>query len=298
MTAQAREKLIFKGEETWMAAQPLNDYLENVKDIKFVADCSACWRGYIGQWEIKDNHLYLIGLIATIEGNKEVGLDYLFPGQDRVFADWFSGEIRIPQGEMLDYVHMGYASLYERDLILVFKKGVLIKEYLVDNKKKYQRRIKERERLELMQFEDEAKQKKNDKIFNIVASILIVLLLIGSFIGVYYLIRLGTTLTYLFSTLIILPLILIIGGAVFLISNKGKDEDKDDKAIIFMALNLRVFVYICVCIGVFYLIKWGTIVAYLSSAILVSGVLYLVFTEIRKRVKIIGKLRRLGFLTK
>ena len=179
MTAQAREKLIYKGETTWMAAQPLNDYLENVKDIEFVADCSACWRGYFGKWEIKDNSLYLIGLDATIKGHKQVGLDYLFPGQDCVFADWFSGKIRIPQGEMLDYVHMGYASLYERDLILVFKKGLLIKEFMVDNEKKIQKRKTERERLKLMQFFDKAKEKKNDKTFNIVTTTLIVLLLIG-----------------------------------------------------------------------------------------------------------------------
>lgn len=285
MTAQAREKLIFKGEETWMAAQPLNDYLENVNDKEFEAHCSACWRGYFGQWEIKDDGLYLIGLDATIKGNKAVGLDYLFPGQDRVFADWFSGEIRIPQGEMLDYVHMGYASLYERDLILVFKKGLLIKEYLVDNKKKYQRRIKERERLELMQFEDEAKQKKNDKIFNIVATTFIVLLLIGSCIGVYFLIRLGTTLAYVFSTIIILPLILILGAFVFIKSNKGKDEDKDDKAIEFIAKNFLASAIIGTCIAVFYLIKWGAIWSYLTSVILASSLLYILYLLIRDRLR-------------
>lgn len=285
MTAQARERIIYKGEETRIASEPLNEYLKNINDIKFVSNSSACWRGYFGQWEIKDNNLFLIGLKAYIEDYKEVGLDYLFPGQDSVFANWFSGKIRIPQGEMLDYVHMGYASLYERDLFLVFEKGVLIKEYLVDNEEEYQRRIKERERLKFEQFEDKAKRKKNDEIFNIVASILIVLLLIGSFVGVYYLIRLGTTLSYVFSTIIILPLILILGAIVFIKSNKGKDDDKDDKALEFIAKNFLASAIIGTCIAVFYLIKWGAIWSYLTSVILASSLLYILYLLIRDRLR-------------
>ena len=35
MTAQAGERLFYKGEETWMAAEPLNQYLQNRNDIKY-----------------------------------------------------------------------------------------------------------------------------------------------------------------------------------------------------------------------------------------------------------------------
>ena len=79
MTAQAGERLLYKGEETWMAAEPLNQYLQNRNDIKFVSPSTACWRGYYGQWEIKDRKLYLIELKAYLEGYREVGLDCLFP---------------------------------------------------------------------------------------------------------------------------------------------------------------------------------------------------------------------------
>ncbi len=127
MTAQTGEILFFKGEETWMATEPLNQYLQNRNDIKFVPSSTACWRGYYGQWEIKDNKLYLIDLEAYIEGYKMVDLNYLFP-----------------KGEMLYYVHMGYASLYDRDLFLVFENGVLVKQYEVNNADEYQKRLKQK----------------------------------------------------------------------------------------------------------------------------------------------------------
>ncbi len=142
MTAQAGEILIFKGETSWMAAEPLKQYLQSREDIQFVPPSTACWRGYHGQWKIKDKKLYLIELTAYLEGYREVGLDYLFPRQNTVFANWFSGKIRIPQGELLYYVHGGYDSIYERDLILVFENGILLDEYIVDNEERYQKRVR------------------------------------------------------------------------------------------------------------------------------------------------------------
>ena len=52
--------------------------------------------------------------------------DYLFPGKTKVFADWYSGVMRIPHGKMMKYVHQGYASLYEKELFLRFESGVLV----------------------------------------------------------------------------------------------------------------------------------------------------------------------------
>jgi hypothetical protein len=45
----------------------------------------------------------------------DVDLNFLFPGKTKIFADWFNGEIRLPQGPMLEYVHMGYASMFLTD---------------------------------------------------------------------------------------------------------------------------------------------------------------------------------------
>lgn len=135
MTAQFREHLKYNGKEYGMAAEPLYPYLKS-NGIEFESMTSACWRGYFGKWEIKNNKLFLVDLVAFIEGYKDVGLEYLFQGQNEVFAEWFNGELRIPQGEMLQYIHMGYASIYEEDLFLDIQNGVLMSSRIVDNRGK------------------------------------------------------------------------------------------------------------------------------------------------------------------
>lgn len=115
MTAQHRESLVYNGEEYYLATEPLHQYLVN-KDISFVSYSTACWRGYIGYWLIEENRLYLTDLEAHIAYNEDVGLDYLFPEQKKVLAEWYSGEIRIPHGNEMKYIHQGYASLYEKEL--------------------------------------------------------------------------------------------------------------------------------------------------------------------------------------
>jgi hypothetical protein len=223
MTAQARERLIFNGNETSMAAEPLNQYLQNKDDKIFISPSTACWRGYYGHWEIKDSKLYLIGLKAYIEGYKEVGLDYLFPGQKEVFANWFSGEVRIPQGEMLEYVHMGYASMYDSDLLLVFENGKLVNQYEIDNKEEFQNRPKKREIEERERPTKEAKKKKEERIIVFSAITILVLIFIGICIGIFYLIKWGTVFGYLISTILASGIIFLFFLAVKIrIKNKRK----------------------------------------------------------------------------
>lgn len=65
--------------------------------------------------------------------SKSAGMDYLFPGEEKVFAKWFTGEIRVPLGDELQYVHMEYDTLYEKDLFLKIWRGRLKSERVVDN---------------------------------------------------------------------------------------------------------------------------------------------------------------------
>lgn len=58
----------------------------------------------------------------------------IFPDfPERVFAHWYSGTIRIPQGKELEYVHGGYASVFERDLFLDVERGVVMKSQVRHN---------------------------------------------------------------------------------------------------------------------------------------------------------------------
>jgi len=132
MTAQSREKLLYEGVEYGMATEPLGQYLITRDDIKFVFTCTNCWRGYYGKWEIINDELFLVNLKAHINDYQEVGLEYLFPEKEKVFAKWFTGIIKIPLGEMLEYIHMGYESIYEKNLMLCFNKGILVLKREVD----------------------------------------------------------------------------------------------------------------------------------------------------------------------
>lgn len=133
MTAQTTEILIYKDKKYGMATEPLEPYIRK-NNIKFNTSCvlSCCWRGYVGTWSIEGNRLYLIGL-DTDDNGKKVGLEYLFPRHEKVFADWFTGILRVPYGKLLEYVHQGYASLYEKELFLEISKGVLVNERKIDN---------------------------------------------------------------------------------------------------------------------------------------------------------------------
>jgi len=128
MTAQIAETLNYLGEDVAMCTNPLSDYFAMVgTKPRFESNCTALWRGYVGSWEIAGDRLYLIGLTGTLEDGTTATLATIFPGcPDRVFAHWYSGTIRIPQGKQLEYVHMGYGSTYERDLFLEVERGVVV----------------------------------------------------------------------------------------------------------------------------------------------------------------------------
>jgi len=128
MTAQFSEILHHKGEKLSMRVTPLSDYFVLMGISPEFQDIStACWRCYVGEWEITLDRLYLIGIRATYKDGTVVTLGSLFPGYDsRVFAHWYSGVLSIPQGDLVEYVHMGFASVYERDLLISVEQGVIV----------------------------------------------------------------------------------------------------------------------------------------------------------------------------
>lgn len=128
MTAQVAERLILDGQRMRLCELPLSAYfaLSGPSSPGFRAESTANWRGYVGTWDIKASRLYLVGIAGTYEDGSPATLDSIFPGfPDRVFAHWYSGTLRIPQGELLKYAHMGWASVYERDLLIEVADGVV-----------------------------------------------------------------------------------------------------------------------------------------------------------------------------
>jgi hypothetical protein len=128
MTAQLPEKLLLDGEVLTLCGEPLADFLAlNGAPPAFAINCTALWRGYIGTWEIRDARLFLIDIKGKYQDGTPASLERLFPSQlQRVFARWFTGTLRCPRGGQLEYIHMGYASVYEEDLLLHIEQGNLV----------------------------------------------------------------------------------------------------------------------------------------------------------------------------
>jgi hypothetical protein len=161
-TAQIPDILIYKGDTLALFSNPLEDYPDKTftdpQNLFGDNGCffSACWRNYIATWEIIDDNLYLTqvrnacyptelkDVAASYKGEpKDIGNEYadlkrLFPKKykdGKVKADWVTANIIAPQGNLLYYVHDGYASSYEKELELQFKKGKLISIKTYDNSK-------------------------------------------------------------------------------------------------------------------------------------------------------------------
>lgn len=129
MTAQIGECLLYEGRVLSMCDTPLGRYfgMGGVRPDFDTWRCTALWRGYVGTWEILNSRLYLIALSGTLQDGTEAYLATVFPDfPDRVFAHWCTAQLRVPQGKLLEYVHMGYGSTYEEDLLIHVVKGVVI----------------------------------------------------------------------------------------------------------------------------------------------------------------------------
>ena len=139
MTAQIRDLLYYNGEMFSLSTEPLMPFLNIIGETKPKPKnvSTACWRGYIGSWEITDGSLYLTELKGHPEGNEYFSMNVLFPGQTKVLAEWFTDQIKIPKGKMLHYEHLGYMSIFETDMFIKIKKGKVISIREVDNTKTF-----------------------------------------------------------------------------------------------------------------------------------------------------------------
>jgi len=140
-TAQLGDKLVYKTETVEIFSNPLESYF-NEKNPRpghlFTFKCTACWRGYVATWKIEDGYLYLTKIVegSCSKDAKEILISEIFPQQTApVKALWFTGTLRAPQGEPLLYVHMGYGSVYEKELMISIKEGRVLSEVIVDNTK-------------------------------------------------------------------------------------------------------------------------------------------------------------------
>lgn len=163
MTAQATDQILIDGVEHELFTNPLEMFKEMYRrDWVFFEDHpnTACWRGYVAEWEINEGRLFLLKVNGNIsykghntgrDRNKSLRwegihpelfqnkvpatLSELFgPERDRVPATWYSGELRVPLGSMIKYIHAGYGSEYSKYLLIPVVNGVCGEQKYVTDK--------------------------------------------------------------------------------------------------------------------------------------------------------------------
>ena len=125
MTAQVHERLILDGVHVGITCFPPvpTDHVRVVvvaagskgprSDDEWLAGSTACWRRYIGTWEVRRERLYLSALVGCYE----------LTAGGPVPADWVTAVLCVPRGEPLRYVHMGFESVFAEELHLRVEAG-------------------------------------------------------------------------------------------------------------------------------------------------------------------------------
>lgn len=145
-TGQIPDRLIYNNDTLSIFANPL-EQLPNVDSLraKLFNDNkehwnTACWRGYQAEWTIIDNQLYLTAIYSCNynEDNIKSDLKQHFGEKfikGKVKANWVTAKILSPQGKELYYVHSGYESLYEKEVVFEIVNGQLKGTTTYDNSK-------------------------------------------------------------------------------------------------------------------------------------------------------------------
>ena len=147
-TAQSPDEITVEAETFYLNTNPLTPYLKKIEwEIpKEAAIWSSNWRGYIAEWEIRNNSLYLSDVTIEVmdksdalERSRKSILVDIFTKKEEVVAEWYSGALIIPDGSQVDYVHMGYGSTYEKYQIFRIHKGEVVdhKHLSLDEFRKY-----------------------------------------------------------------------------------------------------------------------------------------------------------------
>ncbi len=145
-TAQVADILIYNNDTLSILDNPLEQlsdiYSLRLKLFGNKTGCitTACERKYIAEWTIIDNQLYLTGIYSCcyFEDKIKSDLKQLFGKKfinGKVKADWVTANISSPQGKLLYYVHSGYESLYEKEVVFEIVDGQLKTTTSYDNSK-------------------------------------------------------------------------------------------------------------------------------------------------------------------
>lgn len=118
MTAQIPDRLQ-EGPNHWslISCPPLEgmhpDIVPAAANDTLLTRSSACWRETIATWEIRDGTLWLVELRGK----------FALRDKRPIAAVWVQGVLRCTEGELVAYHHIGFASEFERELLIAVHAG-------------------------------------------------------------------------------------------------------------------------------------------------------------------------------
>jgi len=133
-TAQEPDTIVVNNQVLPLNTNPLDSYIKVIgwEPPEEASIWSSNWRGYIAKWEVIAGNLILSEASILLKGGsykdqkRKSILEDLFPKKKQIIATWYSGALIVPDGEMTNYVHMGYGSSYESYQVLRVQEGIVI----------------------------------------------------------------------------------------------------------------------------------------------------------------------------
>ena len=141
-TAQIPDKIVYEGETYSLHSNPMEAFFAKNPDRKPEGGSisSALWRGYRAIFGFQADRLVVkdVEIEVLVEDEDSLppyslttfewksAVDDVVPKGETLFVDWFTGILILPQGELVEYVHGGYESVYSDYILLEVKEGKLV----------------------------------------------------------------------------------------------------------------------------------------------------------------------------
>ncbi len=137
-TGQVPDYLIIEKDTLAIQSNPLEGYFKDhpIPEKLITRLSSANWRGYIAYFKFLDGKLVVENIYKeNYKENNKGDTDYflssiykdVFGTNANFECNYYSGLLICPSGKILQYVHMGYSSLYEKYNLIEIKNGIILK---------------------------------------------------------------------------------------------------------------------------------------------------------------------------
>ena len=128
-TAQTPDYLIIGKDTLSIHCNPLEEYFKEkpLPEGLITTMSTGLWRGYIAYFKI----IYKVDYSYENENSKRTLTSIykdVFGNQENFQCNFYSGVLICPLGEIIEYIHMGYSSIYEKYKLLEIKDGIYQKE--------------------------------------------------------------------------------------------------------------------------------------------------------------------------